>query len=127
MLKKFGIVAAVATAGVIAITPFAFAGDDHHGSSSDVNYSNVEENNVSNDCEFGQAGPQVSSSATGGSSLLGVAGLVTSLVAPVTTQTQLLNCNNINVSDVVDFDSNNSERTSTRTEIEDSGNTVVED
>ena len=137
MLKKAGIVVAVAAASLVAVSPLAFAteGHDdhdrghghHHSAPRDIDYTNVEEGNLSNDCAFGQAGPQVRSSATGGSSLLGIAGLVTDIVAPVTTQTQLLNCNNINVSDVIDFNSNNTDQTSTRTEIEDSGNTTIDD
>jgi hypothetical protein len=126
VLKKAGILAAVAVAGVIAITPFAFAGNGHHESSSDVNYSNVEENNVGNDCEFGQEGPAVAQDLTGGSSLVGAAGLVTGAVAPITAQTQALNCTNLNVSDVVDQDSNNETRTATRTEVEDSYNTDID-
>jgi hypothetical protein len=125
VLKKAGILVGVAAAGVIAITPFAFAGD-HHESSSDTNYSNVEENNVGNDCEFGQEGAAVAQDLTGGSSLVGAAGLVTGAVAPVTTQTQALNCTNVNLSDVADLDSNNETRTATRTEVEDSYNTDVD-
>ena len=126
MLKKAGILIGVAAAGVIAITPFAFAGNGHHESSSDVNYSNVEDGNVTNDCEFGQEGPAIAQDLTGGSSLLGAADLVTGAVAPVTTQTQALDCTNINVDDVIDSDSNNETRTSTRTDVEDSFNTDVD-
>jgi hypothetical protein len=127
VLKKAGIVVAAVAAGAIALTPFAFAHDG--GESSDVNYSNMESGNLSNDCEFGQQGAAVDSTATGGSSLASVAGAVTDIIAPVTTQTQALNCTNIGVSDVVDFDSNNDTATSTETEIEDSNNstTTVED
>lgn len=132
MLKKAGIVVATATAGLLALSPLAFATTDHHEgehhshqdhSRTDVDYTNVERDNLTNDCAFGQEGPDVRSSATGGSSLLGAANLVTSVIAPVTAQTQALNCNNINVSDVVDFDSNNSTRTATRTDVDDSFNT----
>ena len=126
MLKKAGILVAVAAAGVVAITPFAFAGDHHESSSSDTNYSNVESGNVGNDCEFGQEGAAVAQDLTGGSSLVGAAGLVTGAVAPITTQTQLLNCTNLNFDDLVDSNSNNETRTATRTEIEDSGNTDVD-
>jgi hypothetical protein len=126
VLKKAGILVAVAAAGVVAITPFAFAGNGHHESSSDVNYSNVEENNVGNDCEFGQEGAAVAQDLAGGDSLLGVAGAVTGAVAPVTTQTQALDCTNVNLSDVVDQDSNNETRTATRTEVEDSYNTDID-
>jgi len=128
VLKKAGILVGVAAAGVIAITPFAFAGDhgSSHESSGETNYSNVEENNVGNDCEFGQEGAAVAQDLTGGDSLLGVAGAVTGGVAPVTTQTQALGCTNVNLSDVVDQDSNNETRTAERTEVEDSFNTDVD-
>ncbi len=139
MLKKAGIVVAVAAAGVLSLSPLAFATDGHHDTphhedhhsqthvDRSVAYTNVERDNLSNDCEFGQQGADVDATATGGSSLLGLAGLVTSVIAPVTTQTQLLNCTNIGVSDVIDFNSNNEDTTVTRTEIEDSGNTVIDD
>lgn len=112
MLKKAGIVVAIAATGLLAVSPLAFADD----------YTNLESGNVSNDCAFGQAGPEIAQNLTGGSSLLGVAGLVTGAIAPVTTQTQAANCTNVNVSDVIDSNSNNSTRTSTRTTIEDSFN-----
>jgi hypothetical protein len=126
VLKKAGILVAVAAAGVIAITPFAFAGNGHHESSSDVNYTNVEDGNVTNDCEFGQEGPAVAQDLTGGSSLLGAADLVTGAIAPITTQTQLGNCTNLNFDDLVDSNSNNTDETATRTEVEDSYNTDVD-
>jgi hypothetical protein len=125
MMKKAGIIVAAAAAGLVALTPFAFADNDHH-ESGETTYSNVEDGNVTNDCEFGQEGPAIAQDLTGGDSLLGVAGLVTGAVAPVTTQTQLGNCTNLNVDDVIDSGSNNSERTATRTEVEDSYNTDVD-
>ena len=56
MLKKVGIVAAAATAAMIALSPLAFADhDDHDGETTNIW---VEENsdarNQSNDCEFDQ-------------------------------------------------------------------------
>jgi hypothetical protein len=127
VLKKVGIIAAVATAGVIALTPFALANNDsHHHESETVTYSNVEEGNLANDCEFGQAGPQIAQDLQGGDSLVGAAGLVTGAVAPVTTQTQALNCTNLNVSDVIDSESGNTTVTETETDIEDSYNTDVD-
>jgi hypothetical protein len=132
MLKKAGIIAATATAGLLAVSPLAFAttdghhGDDHgsHSRPVNVDQTNIEKGNLSNDCDFGQDGPEVRSTATGGSSLLGIAGLVTDVIAPVTAQTQLLNCNNINVSDLVDSNSNNDTRTDNRTSVGDSFNST---
>ena len=125
MLKKAGILIGVAAAGVIAITPFAFAGDHHgssHESSRDMNYSNVESGNVGNDCEFGQAGSQVDQNLVGGNSLLAAAGAVTGAVAPVDTQTQAANCTNVSLTDLVDSNSNNDTRTSEVTEVDGSFN-----
>ena len=139
MLKKAGIVIAAAAAGVLSLSPLAFATngqhhtprhDDHHSRTDvdrSVDYTNVERNNLSNDCSFGQQGPDVDATATGGSSLLGLGGLVSNVIAPVTTQTQLLNCTNIGISDVIDVNSNNDDTEVTRTSIEDSGNTVTDD
>lgn len=136
MLKKAGILVAAAAAGVLAISPLAFAGDTghdekgkgHHESSqveeeTTVENVNVETDNQTNDCEFDQSGSDVDQTVVGGSSLLGLAGLATGIAAPVTTQAQLLNCNNIDVSDLFDIDSNNTDETTTSTEVDDSFNT----
>lgn len=79
------------------------------------------------DCDFSQEGRQVDQTLTGGNSLLGAAGLVTGAVAPITAQTQAGNCTNVNVSDVVDSDSNNTDYTVTRNRIQDSFNTTTSD
>ena len=128
MLKKAGIVVTAAAAGILALTPFAFADNDshhdsHHGSTH-VEYSNVEDHNLTNDCDFAQDGGDIDQDLTGGSSLLGVGGLVTGVVLPITTQTQALNCTNIGVHDVVDIDSGNTTETTTETEIDESFNSV---
>ncbi len=130
MLKKTGIIVATAAAGLLTAGGLAFATTPHHDDEPDrVEYSNVEQGNLANDCEFGQAGPQIAQDLTGGDSLAGVAGLVTGAVAPVTTQTQALNCTNIGVTDVIDSGSGNTTVTETETEIEDSNNssTTLED
>ena len=130
MLKKAGIVVAAATAGILALTPFAFAHNDHddhhepHHESSHVEYSNVEEGNLTNDCDFTQDAGSIDQSLTGGSSLLDMGGIAEGLIAPVTTQTQLGNCTNVGVSDVIDFDSGNTTETTTETEIDESFNSV---
>jgi hypothetical protein len=140
MLKKAGIVVAVAVAGLVSVSPLAFAtdGHDHHGdhghghghghghhhsAPQDVDYTNVERNNLSNDCAFAQTGPDVDTTAAGGSSgLLGLGGLVANVVAPVSAPIQALNCTNIGVSDVIDINSNNDTRTATSTEVDGSFN-----
>src|SRR5690349_12576139 len=112
-MKKAGIIVAAAAAGLVALTPFAFATNGHH-ESGETSYSNVEDGNVTNDCEFGQEGPAIAQDLTGGSGgLAGVGGAVTGAVTPLTTQTQLGNCTNLNLDDLVDSNSNNETRTAT--------------
>lgn len=141
MLKKAGIVVAVAAAGVLAVSPLAFAtspgehrpgdGHDHRNGSDrsqvDVDYTSIQRDNLTNDCQFGQAGPDVDSTVAGGSSLLGILNPVIGLVAPITAQVNALNCTNIGISDVIDFGSNNDTTTSERTEVEGSFNTDIDD
>jgi len=127
VLKKAGIITAVVAAGAIALTPFAFAHGSDEAPARSV--SNVEEGNLGNDCQFAQDGPEVDSALTGGSSLAGLGGAVANAVAPISTPVQAGNCTNIGLSDVVDSDSNNDERTRTSTSVEDSYNVsgTVED
>jgi outer membrane lipoprotein SlyB len=123
VLKKAGILVAAAAAGVVALTPMAFAwGGDHH-EQAPVNHTNVSEHNVGNDCAFGQAGSLVDQNLVGGNSLLAAAGAVTGAVTPADTQSQLGNCTNVNLSDVIDSDSNNVDQSRTVTRTEGSFNT----
>jgi hypothetical protein len=121
MLKKTGIIVATAAAGMLTLGGLAFAHPAHQD--APANTTNIESGNVTNDCDFGQAGSRVAQDLTGGDSLLGVAGAVTGAVTPADVQTQAANCTNLNVTDIADVDSNNVERTYTRTETVDSGNT----
>ncbi len=121
MLKKAGILVAAAAAGLVALTPFAFAGD-HHDAPAPANHTNISEGNVGNDCKFDQAGSRVAQDLMGGSSLVDVAGAVTGIVTPADAQTQLGNCTNLNVTDVIDSNSNNDTRTRTENVTEDSFN-----
>src|SRR5690349_11644721 len=93
VLKKTGIIVSVAAAAVLGVGGFAFATTPHHSEPSHV--SNVQDGNVGNDCAFDAAGPLVDQDVTGGDNAAGVAGLVTGAVAPITAQTQALNCTNI--------------------------------
>ena len=136
MLKKAGIIVAASAAGILAFTPLAFAGskdhDSDHGKSDKSHHhskvvkkedNDVNKDNLSNDCQFGNAGGSPIANAVGGDSLLGAVGVVSSLATDATTQLNTLNCNNINVSDLVDSDSNNRDSATTETTIDDSGNT----
>ncbi len=157
MLKKAGIVVAAAAAGILALSPLAFAHNDanhhqnqnhsqnHHQNQNqnhdqnqnhhqkhddeavDIDYTNVERNNLTNDCAFEQDGGDIDQTVVGGGSVLGAAGLATGVVAPLTTQAQLLNCTNVGVSDVIDSGSGNETTTVEETEIEGSFNESIED
>lgn len=134
MLKKAGIIVATATAGALAFAPLAFAGDSGHDADkhygkghghSEMHKSDdkdVSEGNLKNDCQFGNQGGSPSATGIGGSSLLGAVGVVTSLATDATSQLNTLNCNNINVSDLVDDGSNNRTTTNDSTKVEDSFN-----
>jgi len=106
VLKKAGILVAAAAAGLVALSPIAFAGEHHE---APVNHTNVSQDNVGNDCASRQEAAQVDQDVTGGDALAGVAGLVTGIAAPVDAQTAALNCTNL----VFDNESNDN-----------SGNTV---
>ncbi|RTL68111.1 MAG: hypothetical protein EKK42_12050 [Pseudonocardiaceae bacterium] len=89
MLKKAGIIAATATAGLLAVSPLAFATEGHHGHGDQVNSNeelhqglvNVSDNNVNvpvtacgNNLPINVAGVQVSditADLTGALGLLG--------------------------------------------------------
>ena len=109
MLKKAGIIVAAVATGVLAVSSIAFA--------------DTSTDNVKNDCVFGNAGGSPAGTATGGSSLLGAVAAVTSVVTDATTQANTGNCTNLNVTDIVDQDSNNDTKETTKTMIEDSFNT----
>ncbi len=111
MLKKAGIVVAAAAAGLLAVSPLAFAGDmgyhhDHgHGGDKGYSHSATYENNSttydhSPSCNgapqtVGNYNPQSASGVT--APLVGIFGIAAHLAAPVTTQLQapILSCNNL--------------------------------
>jgi hypothetical protein len=107
VLKKAGIVVAVAATGLLVTTPIASA--------------ETAPAQASNSCTSTQSGGTFTQVLTGGSGLL-LGGAATGLFAPVTIQTQALNCNAINVSDVVDNNSGNTTSSSVRTRIQNSFN-----
>jgi hypothetical protein len=132
VLKKAGIILAATTAGVLALSPLAFAGESHHdadknygkdhGGHSKVVENDVNSENLSNDCQFGNTTGDTNQGAFGGSGLLGILAPVTGIVANAPIQTNLLNCNNVNLKDAVDIDSNNERTEVQRTWIDDSFN-----
>ncbi len=175
MLKKAGIIVAASTAGVLAFSPLAFAGDTSHANDSkdDKSHSKVDhkddgdkhddgdhmddgdkhddgddghdddghdddgnggggngggedngtsEGNLANECEFGNESGDVEQGLFGGSSLLGVADTLVGTATNAATQLNTLNCNNVNVTDVIDVDSNNDTSSVERTFVEESFN-----
>jgi hypothetical protein len=108
VLKKAGIIVAAVATGVLAVSSVAFA-DTSTG-------------NLKNDCAFGNAGGSPEAGAVGGSSLLSLLGVVTSAATDITAQANTLNCNNVNVSDIIDQDSNNRSKRVEKTTIDDSFN-----
>jgi hypothetical protein len=109
VLKKAGIIAAVAATGVLALSSLAFADE--------------EKGNLSNDCSFPNESGEVTQAFEGGESLLGlVADIFTGTATNLATQANTGNCTNLNVEDVIDTDSNNRTETEEKTMIEDSFN-----
>jgi hypothetical protein len=134
MLKKAGIVVAAAAAGLLAVSPLAFAttGHDHggrgdHGDRShsqpvNVDYTNVSRDNNTNDCNFAQSGGRTSSSAFAGGGLLSILNPAISAAAPITANLNALNCNNVDVSNILSNNSDNRTNTSTSNDFDRSFN-----
>jgi hypothetical protein len=109
VLKKAGIIVAAAATGVLALTSVAFA-----DTSSD---------NVANDCAFGNAGGSPQAGAFGGSSLVGdLLGVVAGTATGAATQANTGNCTNLQLKDLSDTDSNNTNGSVVERHIEDSYN-----
>jgi hypothetical protein len=106
MLKKAGIIGAVAATGVLALSGLAFA--------------DTTTDNVGNECAFGNTTGETSQGLFGGSSLLGAVSPLTGILANAPIQNNAGNCTNIQLKDLVDSGSGNSSTTVTKREIEDS-------
>jgi hypothetical protein len=98
VLKKAGIIVAVAAAGALALAPLAFAAETVNSPS----------------CTFANGSDSRSEQDVESTSLLGLASTATNATAPVTNQANapVASCNN--VSDVLDSNSNNTEKTITK-------------
>jgi hypothetical protein len=109
MMKKAGIIVAAAATGVLAVSGLAFA-DTTSG-------------NVGNDCAFGNASGDASQGIFGGEGLLGaVAGVFTGLTTNAATQANAANCTNVQLKDLIDNGSGNTDESITKREIEGSYN-----
>ena len=107
MLKKAGIIAAVAATGVLALSGLAMA--------------DTTEENITNDCAFGNSTGENTQGVFGGSSLVGdLLGVVAGTVTNTPAQLNTGNCTNVNLEDLIDQGSGNSSTTVTEREIEDS-------
>lgn len=106
MLKKAGIVVATVAAGLLAVSPLAFAGEsgNHHHKGHDKDHKSAPAHYTKYDHSPScNAAPQVAGnynpqSATGvASPLLGLIGVAANVAAPVTAQLQtpILSCNNL--------------------------------
>jgi hypothetical protein len=135
MLKKAGIVVAAAAAGLLAVSPLAFAttpghhgdhrgdhGDRSHSQPVNVDYTNIQRDNDTNDCNFAQDGGDARSSAFAGGGLLSILNPAISAAAPVTANLNALNCNNIDVSRLVNVGSENGNTSDNVSRTSDSGN-----
>ena len=91
MLKKAGIIAAVAAAGAVALAPFAFAHEET------VESATIVKDNQEVECDF-----QSNQATTGAGGLLGL-----DIGIPVNATLPIASCNNFNVEDVVDAATNN--------------------
>jgi hypothetical protein len=131
VLKKAGIVVATAAAGLLAVSPLAFAGDlghnhgdkgYHHGhdkgSSYSKNYDTTYDHSPSCNAAPQTVGnnlPQTSSGVA--SPLIGILGVAANVAAPVTAQLQtpILSCNNLqdiaNIDVHDNFQDNSTDRT----------------
>ena len=81
MLKKAGIIGAVAATGVLALSGLAFA--------------DTTTDNVGNECAFGNTTGETSQGLFGGSSLLGAVSPLTGILANAPIQNNAGNCTNI--------------------------------
>ena len=97
MLKKAGIIAAVAVAGVVGLSPLAFA-HDAPAVDSNVQSTSVDRDNQDASCEANQNSPVT------GAGALGLA-----IGLPINANIPIASCNNVDVSDLVDSNTVNPE------------------
>jgi hypothetical protein len=95
-MKKAGIIVAATVAGVVALSPFAFADP---GSSD---YESVETTTTSKDNQEVECDFENNQAVTGAGGLAGLA-----VGVPVNATIPVLSCNNTDVEDVVDLGTNN--------------------
>ena len=90
MLKKAGIVVAVAATGLFAASSFAFAEET------------INKDNNSTECTFGQATGPTTGTQTGGNALVALVNAAVNATVPVAAQAPILDCNNVELEDTLD-------------------------
>ena len=90
MLKKAGIVVAVAATGLFAASSFAFAEET------------INKDNNSTNCTFAQATGDTTGTQSGGNALIALVNAAVNATVPVAAQAPILNCNNVELEDTLD-------------------------
>jgi len=90
VLKKAGIVVAVAATGLFAASSFAFAEET------------INKDNNSTTCTFGQATGPTTGTQTGGNALVALVNAAVNATVPVAAQAPILDCNNVELEDTLD-------------------------
>ena len=90
MLKKAGIVVAVAATGLFAASSFAFAEET------------INKDNNSTTCTFGQSNGPTTGTQPGGNAFFALVNAAVNATVPVTTQAPILDCNNVELEDTLD-------------------------
>jgi hypothetical protein len=90
VLKKAGIVVAVAATGLLAASSFAFADET------------INKDNNSTECTFGQATGDTTGTQSGGNALVALVNAAVNATVPVAAQAPILDCNNVELEDTLD-------------------------
>ncbi len=91
MLKKAGIVVAVAATGLFAASSFAFAEET------------INKDNNATDCTNVQATGDTTGTLSGGNALIALVNAAVNATVPVAAQAPILNCNNLELEDTLDL------------------------
>jgi hypothetical protein len=91
VLKKAGIVVAVAATGLFAASSFAFADET------------INKDNNSTKCSFVQATGDTTGTQTGGNAFIALVNAAVNATVPVAAQAPILDCNNVELEDTLDL------------------------
>jgi hypothetical protein len=90
VLKKAGIVVAVAATGLFAASSFAFAEET------------INKDNNSTTCTFGQSTGPTTGTQPGGNAFVALVNAAVNATVPVAAQAPILDCNNVELEDTLD-------------------------